>query len=362
MRRKTGLVVVGALSGLGAGCRATDATPRPAPDHQEATMPTDTAPTTPTALTPSAGTQTETSPVTPQQAGAPIAIAGDHVAWHKGGELELWSLAGKAKLATIAVPEQAVALGVAGDAIVAVAGDAAAKSARVLRIGPKAKAAEVVPGEYTFQFAGADRVIAAGAGGRELWVVEASPPAAVRYAVGAAAEKQAGVAFDRDQGKTAAASADGGLMFYESGSIVTVGAKDARTEFAVDSELASPWHLAAGPKPGTVWATGTKELRLVTLAGGKASITARAAVPGVAYHLAAADGHAYVLAVEASAGAWTKVTLAAFDAAGKPAWQVTVPTPATEVAWLAASPTHVAVLAGTDLRVYGASDGSPALP
>jgi hypothetical protein len=300
---------------------------------------------------------TEIAVLLPQQCGAPVAIAGEQLVWKHGQRADLWNLTTGTRASRVRVDEPSVALGVAGRAIVLVAQDSENRSARLLRF--EDFRVESILADPAYSFAGADRVVDAGR--NEIWVSEL-PHGAARYRVGERVERLGTLSWPMSQWVTFSAAAESARAhYYESGSIVRIGPANAREEFAVSVEIANPWHLAGGPRPGTVWATSRDTLFLVELDRRKARVLSRMRPGGEIYHLSAAGDLAVLLTVTMEVGAWKSVTLVALAPSGEVRWRRVLQVPERQEGWVAASADYVAVVLGQTLYVYSARESAPVL-
>lgn len=314
----------------------------------------------------------EVNSLLPQQSGAPLAIAGDWLAWRNTvqGAIELWSVSGRKLVTRVPVTEGSVAFGVVDGVIVAAVGDAPAErgGARLIRFSSAEP--EIIRAEADYYFSHADRLISAGDG--ELWV-SGSGGEVARYRVppkasaGKRVERLQALHFQRGEQHTFCAAAEPGrVVYYESGAIVRLTSGGAAEKFPVTAELANPTHLAAGPTRGTVWATSSDTLQLVAL---RRDGTARVMMhmsPGdeIFHHLASAGELAFVLTVGMSVGKWGRATLVAVAESGEVRWRTPVQVPpvtagshASPDAWIAASADYVGLVLGGSVSVYGVRDG-----
>jgi hypothetical protein len=289
----------------------------------------------------------------PQRRGAPLVLAGPQLAWHWDQRLHLWDLNARRHAARLPMSEPDVALGVAGETIIAAACDLSRSRARALLI-ESFRVREL--SALSYYFAGADRVIAATPG--EFWVTE-PPRGLARYRVSDAVQRVGAIEWNQAQWLTATAAAERGcLLFYESGCIVRLLGSGELENFAVTRDSANPQHLAAGPRANTVWATTPEDLLLLSLHSQAAQIVARYRPAHPVYHLAAAGELAVLLTAAMRAGRWDLATLVAVDAVGRERWRRELPPPGEPEAWVAGSQSHVAICSGGLLAVFAARDGT----
>jgi hypothetical protein len=303
---------------------------------------------------------TQTNMLQPQRRGAPVALIGQQLVWWHGQWLELWNLGTGQQAARLPAPESEIALGVVGNAIVAVARDAVGQTARLVRF--ENFTATSFSAAAAYYFAGADRIV--GATPSEFWLSE-PPRGLARYRIADPVERLAAVAWSTGQGLTfTAAAEEGSALFYERGCIVRLSSSGARESFAVSSsDFANPLHLAAGPRAGTAWATSSDEIFLLdTSRPGEARQIARTRPGDALYHLTSAGANAIAITVAMQAGHLHRVQLLALGAINTILWRVTLPTPQTLNAWAVGTRDQVAVVIGNDLLVYSTHDGVRALP
>jgi hypothetical protein len=301
--------------------------------------------------------ENEVMALQPQQTGSRIAIVGDQLVWWNRDRLEMWNLATRRLDARMSPTVHASALGIVAGEIIAVGGDPAMRFpwlTRFQRFHP-----DHVPAEHGYFFSGADRVVDAGAG--EFWVSEL-PPGLVRYRLGERVERISSLEWRMNQALTFTAAAEpNAALFYESGAIVRLG-REGATRFAVTHDIANPRHLAGGPRMNTAWVTARDSLCLVELENTRARVVWRKRFAGEAYHLARAGDLAALLTVEARAGAWHVVKIAAIDSRGTVLWSRDLRPPRLTEAWVAGSSQHVGVALGEKLLVWRAADGNVVVP
>jgi hypothetical protein len=277
----------------------------------------------------------------PQRGGPLLMLAGEQLAWQRGGAIEIRNLSGPMRLSSVPV-DGPTALGTRNGKPVAVVKQ---PHPRLLDLS----AAQEIAAEYGSSFADPQRVY----GDKDTLFV-AQRGALEIYKVKGAVELAKRLVWKRDEDKTFCGNG-GAVYFHDGNAYQRVGADGVATTFA--SSEPSPVHVACGARAGTLWATTVGELHALTLADGRATTTTRIKLDGI-YHLAGAGDAVAVVTVAMKSGVYDKVTVAVIGSDGRTRWTANVPPPKVTVGWIAGSKTHVALVFGDQLHVW-TDDGKP---